>query len=74
MLIPVGGCPQSVDACVIEEVADDVAESGEQDQYAKNAPRRRYSSDALTEWAANDRSTRRNNRVASCWPCSRLVR
>ena len=74
MLIPVGGRPQSVDARVIEEVADDVAESGEQDQYAKNTPGRRYSCDALTEWAADDGSTRRDNRVASCGLCSRFVR
>jgi len=74
VLIPVGGRPQSVDARVIEEVADDVAESGEQDQYAKNTPGRRYSCYALTEWAADDRSTRRDNRVASCGLCSRFVR
>ncbi len=74
MLIPVGGRPQSVDARVIEEVTDDVAEGGEQDQYAKNAPWRRYSCDALTEGTADDWSARRDNRVASSRPCSRFVR
>ena len=74
VLIAIGGGPQSVDACVIEEITDDVAEGGQQDQYAKNAPRWRYSCDALTERATDDRSTRRDNRVASCGPCSRFVR